>query len=77
MQKRSEAQPAVRALIAVAATAPRIPVYDDYLRRFGGDPDAALHAKNRPRARCGGELAYISGQLTSTAPPHRMTRLES
>ena len=22
----------------------RIPVYDDYLRRFGGDPDAGLHA---------------------------------
>lgn len=40
-----EALPAVRALIAVAATAPRIPVYDDYVRRFGGDPDAALHAK--------------------------------
>jgi len=40
-----ESQPAVRALIAVAATAPRIPVYDDYLRRFGGDPDAALHSK--------------------------------
>lgn len=40
-----ETQPAVRALIAVAATAPRIPVYDDYLRRFGGDPDAGLHAK--------------------------------
>jgi glutathione S-transferase len=39
-----EMQPAVRALIAVAATAPRILVYDDYLRRFGGDPDAALHA---------------------------------
>jgi len=40
-----ETQPAVRALLAVAATAPRIPVYDDYLRRFGGDPDAALHPK--------------------------------
>jgi len=40
-----ESQPAVRALIAVAATAPRIPVYDDYLRRFGGDPDAGLHSK--------------------------------
>jgi hypothetical protein len=40
-----EAQPAVRALMTVAATAPRIPVYDDYLRRFGGDPDAALPAK--------------------------------
>jgi hypothetical protein len=33
----------VRALLAVASTAPRIPVYDDYLRRFGGDPDAGLH----------------------------------
>jgi hypothetical protein len=31
-------------LVAVAATAPRIPVYDDYLRRFGGDPDAGLHS---------------------------------
>lgn len=40
-----ESQPAVRALVAVAATAPRIPVYDDYLRRFGGDPDAALHSR--------------------------------
>lgn len=40
-----EGQPAVRALIAVASTAPRIPVYDDYLRRFGGDPDAALRAQ--------------------------------
>jgi glutathione S-transferase len=39
-----EAAPAVRALVAVAATAPRIPVYDDYLRRFGGDPDAGLRA---------------------------------
>ncbi len=39
-----EAQPAVRALLAVATSAPRIPVYDDYLRRCGGDPDAALHA---------------------------------
>jgi glutathione S-transferase len=39
-----EADAAVRALLAVAATAPRIPVYDDYLRRFGGDPDAALHS---------------------------------
>ncbi len=39
-----DSQPAVRALVAVAATAPRIPGYDDYLRRFGGDPDAALHS---------------------------------
>ncbi len=37
-----ESQPAVQALIAVASSAPHIPVYDDYLRRFGGDPDAAL-----------------------------------
>jgi glutathione S-transferase len=40
-----ESQPAVRALLAVASTAPHIPVYDDYLRRFGGDPDAALRPK--------------------------------
>jgi glutathione S-transferase len=40
-----EAQPAVRALVAVASSAPRIPVYDDYLHRFGGDPDAGLHPK--------------------------------
>jgi glutathione S-transferase len=40
-----DAQPAVRALVAVAATAPRIPVYDDYVRRFGGDPDGGLPAK--------------------------------
>jgi glutathione S-transferase len=40
-----EADPAVRALVAVASSAPRIPVYDDYLRRFGGDPDAGLHSK--------------------------------
>ena len=40
-----EREPAVRALIAVASAAPRIPVYDDYLRRFGGDPDAALHSR--------------------------------
>jgi glutathione S-transferase len=39
-----ETQPAVLALLAVASAAPRIPVYDDYLRRFGGDPDAALRA---------------------------------
>ena len=40
-----EAHPAVRALLAIASTAPHIPVYDDYLRRFGGDPDGALRAK--------------------------------
>src|SRR5688572_5679118 len=42
-----EGHPAVRALIAVASTAPRIPVYDDYLKRFGGDPDAGLHAQKK------------------------------
>ena len=34
--------PAVRALLDVARTAPRIPVYDAYLGSMGGDPDAAL-----------------------------------
>ncbi len=37
-----DATPAVRALDALARNAPRIPVYDDYLRSLGGDPDAAL-----------------------------------
>jgi glutathione S-transferase len=37
-----EAHASVRALIAAASKAARLPVYDDYLRRFGGDPDAAL-----------------------------------
>lgn len=37
-----DAHDAVRALLDVASTAPRIPVYDDYLRRLGGDPDAEL-----------------------------------
>ena len=40
-----EAHPAVQALVAVAAAAPRIPVYDEYLRRVGGDPDAALRSR--------------------------------
>jgi glutathione S-transferase len=37
-----EALPAVAALVARARTAPRIPVYDDYIRSLGGDPDAGL-----------------------------------
>jgi glutathione S-transferase len=37
-----EGQPAVRALVEVARTAPHIPVYDEHLMRLGGDPDAAL-----------------------------------
>jgi glutathione S-transferase len=40
--KALDAYPAVRALIEVARTAPRIPVYDDALKQRGGDPDAAL-----------------------------------
>lgn len=36
--------PAVKALVEVARTAPRIPAYDEYLRSVGGDPDAALGA---------------------------------
>jgi len=39
-----DAHPAVRALIDVARTAPRIPIYDDHLERLGGDPNAALRA---------------------------------
>jgi len=37
-----DAAPAVRALEEVARKAPRIPVYDEYMRSVGGDPDAAL-----------------------------------
>jgi glutathione S-transferase len=36
--------PAVQVLVEVAATAPRIAVYDHYVRRLGGDPDAGLAA---------------------------------
>ena len=34
---------AVRQLWALARRSPTIAIYDDYLRSFGGDPDAALH----------------------------------
>lgn len=37
-----EALPVVRAWREVAQSAPRIPSYDAYLRKLGGDPDAAL-----------------------------------
>ena len=37
-----EALPAVRALVDRARGDPRIAVYDDYVRKFGGDPVAAL-----------------------------------
>lgn len=36
--------PAVRALLETARTAPRLALYDRYLKLLGGDPDAALHA---------------------------------
>ena len=42
-----EAHPPVRALLDKARTAPRIPVYDDALRKLGGDPDAALRSSAR------------------------------
>ena len=35
-----EATPAVAALRQVARSAPVIPVYDDYIRALGGDPNA-------------------------------------
>ena len=38
-----EQVPAVRQLWTLARRAPRLGVYDDYLRSLGGDPDAALH----------------------------------
>lgn len=34
--------PAVQSLVELASTAPRLPVYDDNLRKLGGDPDAGL-----------------------------------
>jgi glutathione S-transferase len=37
-----EQLPAVRDLLALARSGPRIPAYDSYLRSLGGDPDAAL-----------------------------------
>jgi glutathione S-transferase len=40
-----DGHPAVRALIEVASKAHRIAIYDDYLRRLGGDPDAALPSR--------------------------------
>lgn len=37
-----ESAPAVSQLLSVARTQPKIPIYDDYVRRLGGEPDAAL-----------------------------------
>lgn len=39
-----DGHPAVRALVEHARLAPRIPHYDESLRRLGGDPDATLRA---------------------------------
>jgi glutathione S-transferase len=39
-----ETSPTVRKLVEVARNEPHIPVYDDYLRGLGGDPDAAIRA---------------------------------
>ena len=33
--------PAVRNSVELARTEPRVPIYDDYVRGLGGDPDAA------------------------------------
>jgi glutathione S-transferase len=41
-----DALSAVRKLLDLARTQPRIPPYDDYLRSLGGDPDAALSMTN-------------------------------
>jgi len=40
--ERMWALPAVQAWRAIAVEGPRIPVYDDYIRGLGGDPDGAL-----------------------------------
>ncbi len=37
-----DTSPAVQQLIKIASEEPRIPVYDDYVSRLGGDPDGAL-----------------------------------
>lgn len=39
-----DAVPAVRSLVETARTAPRLALYDRYLKLLGGDPDAALGA---------------------------------
>ncbi len=40
-----DTHPAVRALVERARTEPRIEIYDENLRRLGGEPDAALNAR--------------------------------
>ena len=37
-----ESLPAVTRLVEVARQEPKIPIYDEYLEKLGGDPDAAL-----------------------------------
>ena len=44
-ERAMDTQPAVRALVELARTEPRIEVYDENLRRLGGEPDAALNAR--------------------------------
>ena len=38
-----DVHPAVEAWRKLALTAPRTPIYDDYIRGLGGDPDATAH----------------------------------
>jgi glutathione S-transferase len=40
-----DSHPAVRALVELARTEPHIEIYDDNLRRLGGEPDTALNAR--------------------------------
>ena len=40
-----DSYPAVRTLVELARTAPRIAAYDAALRKLGGDPDAALNSR--------------------------------
>jgi glutathione S-transferase len=44
-ERAMDSQPAVAALVELARTEPRIKIYDDNLRRLGGEPDAALNAR--------------------------------
>lgn len=40
-----DSHPAVRTLVELARTAPRIAAYDAAMRKLGGDPDAALNSR--------------------------------
>lgn len=41
-----EALPMVKKLLEIAKDEPRVPVYDEFIRSIGGDPDAMLKEKN-------------------------------